>query len=373
MTLYFANAVLPRFQLGEAASTINLTSLTQHEPLKQAIVAVSRAHIDVSSYGTSKDALVLRRRARITAIQSLRTQLGSGITTSRSAQQLFTVNVLLCMLDGMLEPAEEEPNASLWHLRGGFALLQQQPSLVTGLIAEDGLSAHLLSIFATMDLVHALLSGDKPYIDPIAWHMFTGCHAWWGRLQQGDRFLDLMKILSELASLGSLVFSTLPANTGQKLAERCLPPFEDLLNVGYHTIVESRQRNPTHIQHWHTFCQLFEVAARVYILRAVRLRSADDSDVQSAVQEGTALLTKRDLPGMMQHCTVLPVLVLGAHALTEADREPILETLTPTMSYLSFGSLAIMKDLLQEIWRKPDCSGTWWETFRDVSHRVFLF
>jgi hypothetical protein len=57
------------------------------------------------------------------------------------------------------------------------------------------------------------------------------------------------------------------------------------------------------------------------------------------------------------------------------DRRAILEAISPSKDYLSFGNLQIMTELLQNMWSKPgpDMQANWWECFQPVAEKVFLF
>jgi hypothetical protein len=369
MALYFSNAILPRFQLLDEGISLNPEEILGSTPLKQAVIAVSRAHLDISSHATSKDAIAVRNGARLTAIHGLRKELQDRTSSFQTAKRLFIVNVLLCMLDGMVAPSEDQPEATVLHLKGGYAMLSHWSTMPMALIAQGGLPAHLLSVFATMDLVHALLSGDKPFFDALTWNMFAGVLGWWGNLPPGDRFLTLFKSLSEMATLGHLVSSTLPQEVGLELARRCLPDIEA-------TIYNSSATNETSLvphAHWHTFCHLYELTAKIYLRRALQCKPVDDIDVQDATKKGVSLLVGEfALPGMMAHCIVLPLLVLGAHTLQEDEQRIVLDSLAPTASYLSFGSLSTMQSFLLNLWSRDTTTG-WWDTFRPISDKVFLF
>lgn len=54
------------------------------------------------------------------------------------------------MLDGMIEP-EHDLNASMFHLKGGCAMLTRWPNTLSNMLNEKGFRAHLLSVFATME------------------------------------------------------------------------------------------------------------------------------------------------------------------------------------------------------------------------------
>ncbi|KAF2483901.1 fungal-specific transcription factor domain-containing protein [Neohortaea acidophila] len=372
MLLYFSQAVLPRFHLLEGAPRLDLSLLMQDKPLKQAILAVSQTHFDLA-HVMSTSVTLTRQQARSAAIRSLRNQLELGVKSANTAQNVFMINVLLCILDGMIEPSNDHLGVTKWHLQGGHAMLTRWPSLPTDIIAKNGLHTHLLSCFATMDLFHALLSGDKPFFDPLLWHMFAHTDSWWGNLPANDRFLGILKCYAEMASLGSLVASSLPTRVGLQLVEKCLPAIEATLLAPPHhgeALVTDGVVTP---ENWAIFCELYELCGIIYLQRALRLLPIDDPAVQAAVKEGVGKLTDGSLPGMMAHCVVLPLLVLGAHALSPDDQTVILRTIMPSISYLSFGNLQLMADSLRDIWRTDDKTGTWWDAFQALSAKAFLF
>ena len=349
---------------------LDLDLVMQDSLLQQAILAVSQGHYDMFSHATSQASALRRQQSRQKAIQSLRLRLEIGLDTD---DDLFAANVLLCMLEGMIDPSEtqsdEQCSASICHLKGGYAILRSNAPI--HMLTASGFQAHLLSVFTTMDLVHALLIGDRPYFEPLIWHMFSDIQAWWGRLSSWDRFLDLLKVFSEMACLGNLT-SHLPPEEGMRLVEKCIPSIESVLDAQAHELPMCAAKDSASLN-WQTFCSLYEISASIYLHRALRLRSVDDEVVQAATRRGVEKLLDEALPGMMAHCVIFPILIIGAHCVHSQDRRAIAQALSPSISYLSFGNLALMERLLKDIWSKTDVQANWWDTFEPVAKRVFLF
>ncbi|EME82204.1 uncharacterized protein MYCFIDRAFT_83546 [Pseudocercospora fijiensis CIRAD86] len=365
---YFANAVLPRFLLGDGILAVDYAMIAKDESLQQAVLAISRAHYNYQAKCGANDSALVRNSSRQVAITSFRKRLQVGTSGDDSAKELFANNVLLCMLDGMIQPSTEL-NASSMHLKGGFAMLNRWSCTITNMLLEGGLQSHLLSVFVTMDLGSSLLTGRKPYFEPILFHMFANTQAWWGYLPTGDRFLTLLRTLNEMAALGAVVFAHLPSGDGAFLAEKCFPPLTAVLEapLPVHSLDGIDYRN------WVTFCALWEACSSIYFYRALEQRTVDDELVQAHARKGVSTLIDALLPGMLQHCLVLPMLVIGAHCIHSQDRKAIVDALSPTVSYLAFGNLPLMVDFLKGSWEKSDFHSTWWETFHDISDRVFLF
>ena len=200
--------------------------------------------------------------------------------------------------------------------------------------------------------------------------MFDDVEAWWGRLACGDRFLVLLKGFSEMALLGHLVKSHLPEASVAQLAEKCIPSIETMLSV---PAVLGTSPTFASSAEWDAFCSIYEIAATIYTHRALRGRSVSHETVQSATRRGISKLMEAQLPGMLAHCVVFPLLVIGSHCIHIQDRKAASEFLTPSTTYLSFGSLVLMTELLQEIWSGSNMDSSWWEMFEPVSKKAFLF
>lgn len=372
LRLYFSNVVLPRFVVNESIEW-HLDDILQNESLLQTITAVSQAHYARHSKVDVYNVSLVRKNARHTAIEAFRRSLEQGLQSGSSVQLLFAINILFCILDGMIEPSDEH-NASTCHLRGGWAILRSWPNTPTRMLLEDGLQAHLLSIYATMDLVHALLSGNKPFFQSTIWNMFTGLQTWFGRLPTGDKFLEILTAFSEMGSLGNIVFTNLPLDS-VSLVEKCLAPIEAVFDSSrtWDKKGDMDGANTASSSPWATFCSIYEICGVIYLQRALRLRPADDEVVQRATRRGVEKLIDQNFPGIMRHCAIFPMLVIGSHCTLAQDRQAILQALSPSSSYLSFGNMQVMANFLKTIWAREETNETWWESFASLSERAFLF
>lgn len=292
---------------------------------------------------------MVRSKARLDAINSFRKKLEEGAVSDRAAQDLFTINVLLCMLDGMIEP-ERDLQASTFHLKGGIAMLSRWPNIVPNILQENGFQAHLLSVFATCHLVHSILSGSKPYF---VWSQFADVRAWWGRVDASNMLLKILDAHSQIAEFGHVL------QTGGDLVAMA-----DRVNSVESMLLALTNNGQTE---WEKFCAFYVTSCAIFFYRVVRQRPIEDEVVQSLTRRGTKLLEEEVLPGMMSHCVVFPMLIIGSHSISNQDQQVVRASLTPSLSYLSFGNMPLMLDFLQARWRKHDMQATWWEMFHNVS------
>lgn len=94
---YFSTVVLPRFQVLDEHISVDVQVVNKDQPLQQAILAVARAHHSFLSKGSLGGNALVRNRARLNAINSFRKRLEQGVISENDAQDLFTINVLLCV------------------------------------------------------------------------------------------------------------------------------------------------------------------------------------------------------------------------------------------------------------------------------------
>lgn len=370
---YFTETLWPRFQLSGQLISLDEDMLVHEAALRDAVLAIAQAHhhllLKSEDSAMARPGGQTRREARQVALSRFRTRIRSGAESEEEACQLFQIVCMFCVLDGMVYP-DDQGDASEQHLRGGVAILRSWSSIPFKMLLAGGLQGHLLSIFATVDLVHSLLDGTGPYIEPTTWSMFAGVQAWWGRLDAGDPFLAILKLYSDLASLGRMVYIHLPSTDGMRLAERCTEPILSTLRAGLPRSAVPDFASP---DEWDIFCGLYEASATVYIYRALQNRRVDDENVQQVIRNATATLVDRPLPEMMNHCLVFPMLVIGSHCLRPQDQSILMKRLTSSASYLAFGNSAVMIRLLQNLWAAQDMDSDWWTMYDSISRSVFLF
>ena len=172
-----------------------------------------------------------------------------------------------------------------------------------------------------------------------------------------------------MASLGHIVQSQLPALDGMALVTRCSAGFQHVLEAPTGHASQSAMNS----DHWSVFCSIYRLAGTIYMERALRLRTISDDAVQDATRRGVAMLVDDILPGMLSHCLIFPILVIGSQCIHSQDRKAVLEALSPSSTYLSFGSLQLMVNFLQELWKNGRQDMNWWQCFEPISKIAFLF
>ncbi|CZR56540.1 uncharacterized protein PAC_06429 [Phialocephala subalpina] len=366
--LYFEKELLPRFNLTNTVPDIDLKMLSKDPILLQSVVAVANAHATYRS--ANEKALSLAKiQDRNNALRMFRKHL-MGSHTDETNNSLFIANVLLCILDGIIEPITES-SATHHHIVGGKAILKQWKGMKEVFLLKYELPVLMLSIFATMDLTHALLIGDDPYFDASSWTEFGGFEPWWGNVPKDDDFIEIMSIFSQLATLGHEVRNF-----------RSTAPIGVLLSVQ-----QALERQATRQQEvdrtsdkaaWAAFCACYRFSASVYLYRALSVLDVDHELVQKAVSDCMEVIGGHELTDKLHHCILFPVLIIGTHCLKHEQRVEIRKSLARTAAYLSFEALRSLEIFLERRWRELDGSQelkeqSWWVYFDEIANVTCLF
>ncbi|KAL1986633.1 hypothetical protein VTN96DRAFT_6011 [Rasamsonia emersonii] len=374
LMLYFEHEVVDGFNISPDRIRVDLLSVYKDPALRQSVTAVANAHHFLYLQQSPRDAALAKKKARLEAIQVFRKQLLNPDLhrTCPSTFDLFVTNVLLCILDGVIDPNDEGTD-TYWHFHGGRAILSQWKLQEQLFQQKKGLPALMLSVFATMDLTYALLSGQDPYFHHSTWASFARSEGWWGTLPAGDPFLELMAILSRLAHLGHVIYGTgqLPSRSEvqallatlrghnivveQQEEEYNFSPIGErhsalssspLLSPSLMKAMETAEPVDRD-QSWAIFCNAYRLAGLVYIYRVLHGLDVIHPLVQQATALGVQAICGVRLTGKLSHCLLFPMVVIGSHCRTAEQQMAIRATLGSTASFLHFGSLRIMQNFLQ--------------------------
>ncbi|KAJ9364150.1 fungal-specific transcription factor domain-containing protein [Paecilomyces variotii] len=405
LMLYFQHEVLDRFNVAQDRLQVDVGSACKDPALLQSVTAVANAHHFLYARRSQQDAILAKKIARLTAIKLFRERLQVSRVRRRQQQlvktgadggldiapvkDLFVINVLFCILDGIIEPLDEGA-ATYLHFRGGRAILAQWGFLDQLFRVKKGLSALMLSIFATMDLTHSLLTGERPYFSPESWMDFADCEGWWGVLPPGDQFLEIMAALSHIARLGHQyrsigvspplkeilsVWNTLDPN-GSGLMDKSGFVITSLPAIPLEPSAPSDTGGSQPLNYdrsWEVFCSAYRQTALIYIYRAVCNLPLTHPRVQRATEAGHRAICETRLAGKLSHCLLFPTLVIGSQCLIPEQQRALRKNLLLTGTFLYFGSIPVMDQFLQKLWATPDPDVSWWDCFESISRKTFLF
>lgn len=368
--MYFENELLPRFKLSNTVPILDLKILTQDPILIQSIIAVANAHQTYAYRSPDEDSAVTRIQDRNNALRLFRKNLMAAHKDEVN-NSLFIANVLLCILDGIIEPSTET-SATHHHLVGGKAILEHWGGVEAIFNGKGELPILMLSIFATMDLTHALLMGDEPYFEASSWPEFGGAEPWWGNVPAHDDYLETMAIFSQLATIGHGV-----RHSQETVEIGTLLSIQMDLEQQASRQVSTAEDDPDKAA-WEAFCSVYRFSASVYLYRALSGLDVDHALVQQAVAGCIEVVGGTALTSKLHHCILFPLLVVGTHCLQNEQRDLIRNSIVHTATYLSFESLRSFKSFLEQRWKELDekssvIQSTWWEYFDEIAASTCLF
>ena len=368
--LYFSREILPRFSLMDGGPGIDPGWVITDSSIHQAVIAVANAHRLFKNHTVQEETLSLIKQARLTAIRSLRTRLQDSFDLAHAVT--FPSSVLLCMLDGIIEP-QQDGLAAAFHLRGGRAILQHGNHLAEVSSVKSGPVSLLLSVYATMDLTYAIMGGEAPHLGPDIWLQLADTEAWWTGISDDHAFVDIMALFAQLAQLGHHARVTgIPVPIRELLEiQLTLGRTETRLDsLSAPSLVDDVSSS---IDALTVFCSAYRASARIYMYRALCNLDVSDVLVQESVQEGIDALQQGPGIGKLAHCLLFPCLMIGTHCIDSDAQQTVLSSLEIAGEYLSFGSVKIMEGFLRSIWSSGDCNEDFWTVMQSVSGKAFMF
>ncbi|RFU31508.1 hypothetical protein B7463_g4828, partial [Scytalidium lignicola] len=371
--LYFEAEVLPRFTIANNVLRVDLENLSRDPILLHSVVAVANAHQTYRNTAAPDPSSALSKlKDRNGAIKMFRKNLSDAHNSTEVNNSLFLANVLLCILDGIIEPSTKE-TPTHHHLLGGKAILSQWGGAQEILSMKHELPVLFLSIFATMDLTHAVLIGDRPFFEPSSWAELSNRDSWWGNVASDDDYLETMAIFAQLANLGHEtlhVQSTIPIGT--------LLSIQMALEQQAYRRADLPDGDNPETASWSAFCSVYRFSASIYLYRALSGLPIGHLLVQQSVSSCVDVIASPTLSLKHHHCILFPLLIVAAHCLLDSQRVVVQKSLAQTASFLSFESLRSLKAFLEQLWTKLDRDPatlelSWWDLFNDIASVTCLF
>lgn len=351
--MYFERILSPKLTVYGDSMKIENSFIFQDPLLSIFIGAISSAHKMIGSGDDSSISVV--NSSRSSAISEFRQNMIK--LSDGNINVLFTGNVFLCLLDGVVYPKDDYTMASL-HLQGGRAILNSIGNVERQLeVLDDSISIMMLSYFGTIDLINCIVTGLCPHFPKEFWFHFGDKIAWWGNISRNNSFLEILSVLADIA--GSALEMT-PMS------------LERLLS--FHSFFERkrRQRNSCD-NNWEIFCSAFSLTGVIYLYRKICGFEKKSPLVQLAVTECVSNISELQ-DSELQHCLLFPLLIIGSHCIVPEHQELIRQSVIKSYSHLNFGSVRVLWKFLEEVWFGSTIpSRTWCEEFTEISKTVFLF
>lgn len=370
--VYFTHELTPRLKVRSIKGDWDISALYADDAFRSVMVASSCTHQSMHlGTGTLKPSRIQSLETQQTAIAALRAKTSQDLAPV-ALRQLFQSSTLFCIIQGLMDPCPEGVSIRT-HLIAAKSILDRLAAPSLPLTKESGLWTFFLSIYATMDLVSALLSGARPLFDASSWSDFGSCTCWWGNVPANDTFLETMGTLSQLATIGADVY-------------QCDTPLELGALLTMQWTVQKPSTSQVHDSpnqnadpEWSTFCSIYKLSASVYLYRAIARLPMTHCLVRQAVNDALGLASQ--LPSASKSCILLPLLILGVNCVDDKEMRSVKELFGNTNDCLSFGAINEVLGFLEKHWvlvtDLNDCgiveSLDWWGPLADISDSVCLF
>ncbi|VEU19940.1 DEKNAAC100153 [Brettanomyces naardenensis] len=384
---YFRKVLIAKLHaFGKPLSEADM-EVAKHSPVLQNLIGTLTAyHIHNTNPKLLSSEEVQRRKSE--SIQLLVEKIHQETAESGSVTDLNDMEALLdaCILMSTLDSVIDCTSFDIvpTHLFGARAILNEiikrDPSFLLRRRGGSPLTSRLISIFVTMDLVYCILTGESTTCIPQeGWSNLSGCDCWFGTVNSDDPFLKVMEALSFLTNSQLLMKSN-------NLRGSIMPALEQTFGL----LMELSC--PTVASAWNIFVAGYADVGLIYYNRAILGANIDDEHVQSIVGKFiTRLNVGPQSPSrsggdiyLLDHCLLLPLLVIGAHCIQESQQMFIRRWVGRAI--LSFKNIDSLFEYFDKLWSvtrigpNTDPATTegirqmnWWNLFGEIAKKSIIF
>ncbi|QPG76416.1 hypothetical protein FOA43_003805 [Brettanomyces nanus] len=393
---YFRNVLIAKLHaFGKSLDESGL-EVAQNSPILQNMISTLTAcYIHNGSPASISLEEVQQRKAHsiqmlVDKIRQETAHAAENGATSKSDLKDMEALLDACILMSILDSVIDCTNFNIvpTHLFGARAILNEivkrNPNFLRCLKTGSPLTARLFSLFATMDLIYCILSGESVTCMPQnGWFSLGDCDCWFGVIGSGDPYLQVMEALSFLTN-SQLLLKTgnLPLSFMNDLEER----FSLLLKLS----------TPKVNSPWNLFVAGYADVGLVYYSRVILGAGIDDQQVQSTVS--TFLSKLKSVPesstagdnasSILDHCLLFPLMVLGAHCVRQDQQGFVRKWIGRALPSLSFQNIGSLSVYLDGQWAITSClsnpssdpaniqtvrQSTWWNLFADIAKKSIIF
>jgi hypothetical protein len=325
--LYFRESLLPLLSISDRVQDLDVSMLSMDQMLLHSVAALHITHVLCQKPDKVLSPLGSEEKGK-----ALRMIIECVLSRPTNKN-----NHLLCILDCIILL---DAVAAQHHLAGGNSILKHWADIESANFQQEhAFSILMLSIFATMDLTHALLIGKIPYIPASWWTRFGNYMTCWGRIPKVDEFLEITAIFSRLATIGCKKTNSLDTAETEEL---------DLIekDLEQHVMRRTEGHKSQDQAAWANFCACYQLSASVYLYSVLELLDVDDTHVQKAVTGYIEVMSSRNITTNLRNYILFPLLIIGSHFLERKQRVTISESISRIADYRSFAVPQLLQSFL---------------------------
>jgi hypothetical protein len=301
---------------------------------------------------------------------AIRGQLNGEHGEDTSLPELLVAVLLLYFLEGYVNCTNIGASTRC-HLAGALAIINALGGFEAVWAPSDSMTKMLLSELASTDLTDALLHDRRPSFPTTVWEHMEGGFAWW------DTLAGTKSLGSVFCTIAEMSFYRLELRDGADASSKRTQAFERALQPTFSILdypVEAGSGNDSDQDLLHCVAlsslflvRAFQHAGLIYLYSAIHDIPSKHFLIQQHVHACLECVRSMDNRTRAQNCALFPLYIAGAHALDEAHRALVLETLDNIHGNLRFESVLCIREILERLWLPCRNLGTWTEKFKDTA------
>lgn len=360
---YFENRLWPLFSTVHEPCPPPVALALRSQPVLQALCVFAEEHRALRDKGQASSTSEQRR---LQCLKVIRGQLGDPAVGGTSLSALLVAVLLLYFLEGYVNCTQDDASTQC-HLAGALAIIDALGGFRAAWASSDRMTRMLLSELASTDLTDALLHDRRPSFPVAVWYEMESGSVWWESLPGTKSLGTVLGTMAELSFYRHKLLDGTEVSNGKIQAfERSLQPVYSMLDSHTDPNTKKDHLNPVATASL-SLNRAFQHAGLIYLYRTIHRIPTEHFLVQQHVHACLGSIQGIDTMTRTQNCTLFPLYVAGAHAITELHRSWVLEVLNIIHTNLQFESVLSIRLALQHIWHSCQGAATWCDVFKNTA------
>jgi hypothetical protein len=367
---YFKNRLWPLFSTVHEPCPPPVALALRSRPVLQALCVFAEEHRDLQRTKDRFSSKEVFEQRRLQCLTVVRSHLSNNDATMTTFPALLVAVLLLYFLEGYVNCTQDDASTQC-HLAGALAIIDALGGFEAAWSASDRMTRMLLSELASTDLTDSMLQDRKPSFPASIWSKMDTGSVWWESLPGTKPLAAILETMAEMCFYRCGLLDGKELETGMLLDfERSLQPVYSMLEYCSNDVTRADFEHDTHSPAAVASLSLnrsFQHTGLIYLYHALRKIPTEHFLVQQHVHACLGCVQSMGTSPRTRNCTLFPLYVAGAHAVTAHHKDWVLEALNAIHANLGFESVLSIQATLQQKWRSSHGTATWSELFKDTA------
>lgn len=338
-------------------------------PVPQALCVFAEGHLALQKTESGLSGKEVLEQRRLQCLTVVRSHLSDNNTATTTLPALLVAVLLLYFLEGYVNCTQDDASTQC-HLAGVLAIIDALGGFEAAWSASYRMTRILLSELASTDLTDSMLQ-DRDLFFPVSiWSKMDSGSVWWESLPGTKSLAAILETMAEMCIYRCQLSDGEEVDHEKLLGfGHSLQPVYSMLEICSNDVTKANVEDTVNLAAMASLSlnRTFQHAGLIYLYRALRRIPTKHFLVQQHVHACLGGIQSMQSSPRIRSCTLFPLYVAGAHAVTTHHRDWVLEALNAIHKNLGFESVLSIRDTLQQKRCSSQVTPSWSDIFKNTA------